>query len=86
MRETIRKGAFARGAVSISLVGSVARGEDLPGSDVDFVCRFGDDFKLWNLGGMTYELSLLLDCDVDVCPERYLESPYDSMLGDAITL
>ncbi len=46
--------------------GSVARGEDEPGSDLDLVVRFTDDSSMLDEVGLRIELSDLLGIPVDV--------------------
>ncbi len=46
--------------------GSVARGEDEPGSDLDLVVRFTDDASVLDEVGLRIELSDLLGIPVDV--------------------
>ena len=46
--------------------GSVARGEDEPGSDLDLVVRFTDDASMLDEVGLRIELSDLLGIPVDV--------------------
>ncbi len=83
-RETIRAAAARSKATSISLAGSVARGADGPGSDVDFVCEWAADASLIDASGLLIELEELLGCTVEISSARMLEPPYTSMLEDAI--
>jgi predicted nucleotidyltransferase len=64
----------APGVVSVSLFGSVARGEN-PTHDVDIVVRLGDNFSergldyLSRLDDLEQRLSGILGCKVDVVEE-----------------
>ena len=51
---------------SVSLFGSVARGEDTPASDVDFLVEFESGSSLFDLLHLQDELTELLGCPVDV--------------------
>ena len=51
---------------SVSLFGSVARGEDTPASDVDFLVDFESGSSLFDLLHLQDELTELLGCPVDV--------------------
>ena len=82
----IRAAARRHKASSISLVGSVARGTDDPGSDCDFVCEFAPGADLFDLVRLRRELVQLLGCNVDVCSQRALSGRYRSMLEDAIAV
>lgn len=65
----------AAGVVSLSVFGSVARGESQDESDVDVVVRLGDDFSapgldyFSRLDALERRLSEILGCDVDVIEE-----------------
>ena len=50
--------------------GSVARGEDEPGSDIDFLVSPQPGFSLFDHGGLMVELSELLGVEVDVVSDR----------------
>lgn len=56
----------ARGVVKASVFGSVARGEEHPGSDVDFLVELEPGRTLLDLSGLRLELMDRLDRDVDV--------------------
>lgn len=55
-----------RGVVRASIFGSVARGEQGTGSDVDFLVEFEKGRTLLDLAGLRLDLAEALDCDVDV--------------------
>ena len=57
--------AMAYGISKIGLFGSVARGEQREGSDVD-VCFEGTPKGLFAVGGIKVELEELFGCSVDV--------------------
>jgi uncharacterized protein len=65
----------AAGVVSLSVFGSVARGESRDDSDVDVVVRLGDDFSapgldyFGRLDDLERRLSEILGRDVDVIEE-----------------
>ena len=50
--------------------GSVARKEEQPGSDVDFLVEFGDDATMFSHVRLQRALAALLNCDVDVVSRR----------------
>jgi predicted nucleotidyltransferase len=64
----------AAGVLSLSLIGSVARGE-VPAHDVDVVVRLADNFSapgldyIVRLDNLEQRLSEILDCKVDVIEE-----------------
>lgn len=89
-REAIKAVAAANRATSIALVGSVARGDDDAGSDVDFLATFEEGSCLFDLARLQGALERLLGSEVDVVsvgglkPDRY--EGHRAMLAEAITL
>lgn len=65
-RETIRELVAKHHATTPRLFGSVARGDDEPGSDVDLLVDFTAEASLLDEVGLRLELSDLLRVDVDV--------------------
>ena len=59
-------------AENIRVFGSVARGDATEGSDIDLLVNFLPNASLFDQVRITEELSLLLDCPVDVVSERAL--------------
>jgi len=60
------------GAKNIRLFGSVARGEERPDSDVDFLVELEEGRSLMDLGGLLMDLQKLLGRNVDVVTEKGL--------------
>ena len=54
------------GARSIRVFGSVARGDNRAGSDVDFLVEFEEGRTLFDLIGLRLDLRELLGVDVDI--------------------
>jgi hypothetical protein len=80
LRETIRqkRGDIVRiaaryGAFNVRIFGSIARGEEGPGSDVDFLVEFEKGRSLMDHAGLVLELQELLGVKVDVATERSLK-------------
>jgi len=64
--------AGRHGASNIRVFGSVARGEDGPGSDVDLLIDLAPGRGLFTLGALERELSQVLGSPVDVAPSDSL--------------
>lgn len=75
-----------RRAVSISLVGSVARGDDGPDSDYDFVVEFLPDTSLMDVAALQLDLEDLLGQCVDIVPSDAESHCWPEMLADAVAL
>ena len=71
-REDIIRLAKRYGVTQMRLFGSVARGEDTPESDIDFLVDMEPGRSLFDLGGLLVDLENLLGCKVDVMTEKSL--------------
>ena len=89
-RDAIVATAAANKATEIALVGSVARGDDGPDSDVDFLATFEEGSCLFDLARLQGALERLLGSEVDVVsvgglkPDRY--EGHRAMLAESIPL
>ena len=86
-REQIQAVAFRHGARDLRVFGSVARGEDGPGSDVDLLVEFLPGTGLLAHAALIRELEALLGCKVDVVSRNGLKSRLRSrVLEEAVLL
>lgn len=87
LRARIRELAARHGASAISVFGSVARGEDAPQSDIDFLVKFPAGATLQGVVELAESLEQLLGCKVDLVSEhaglkpRFLEAIKDELLS-----
>lgn len=72
-REAILALASRRGARDVRVFGSVARGEDRPDSDVDFLVEMEAGRSLLDRAGLIVDLENLLGRHVDVVTERAMK-------------
>jgi predicted nucleotidyltransferase len=79
-REEIIAIAKRHGASDIRLFGSVARGDALETSDVDFLVRFASDRSLFDHGGLIVDLEDLLGVGVDVVSERGMRDRFRNQI------
>jgi predicted nucleotidyltransferase len=86
-RESILAVAKRHGAVRLRVFGSVARSEDRPESDVDFLVQMQDGSDLLDVIDLSQELEELLHQKADVISEEEL-SPYlkNRILQEAIAI
>lgn len=67
------------------LFGSVARGDDVPGSDVDLLVDFTDEASLLDEVALRVSLTDLLQIEVDVVAEDTLRGAFrNRVLGEAV--
>lgn len=79
--------ATAHGFSTVSVIGSVARGESHETSDVDFLCDAKGSVSLFDLAALERDLELLLDTSVTVMLRSSLKTGVDdSFLTDEIPL
>jgi predicted nucleotidyltransferase len=64
--------ARTHGILNVRVFGSVARGEDTPLSDIDFLVDLETGRSLLDIGGALIQLEQLLGCKVDIVTERGL--------------
>jgi predicted nucleotidyltransferase len=83
---TIKAIAARHKALSISVFGSVARGEDGPNSDFDFLVSFDEDSSLLDAASLMNELSDYLKTPVDVVSEGGLKPRDTRIRGEAVLL
>ena len=86
-RQEILQLAAHHGASRIRVLGSVARGQASPDSDVDFLVDMEAGRSLFDLGGLLMDLQDLLGCRVDVVTEKGLRAQIrDRVLREAVLL
>ena len=68
----------------MSVFGSVARGDDGPGSDIDFLVEFEQGATLLDLMAIQDELGELLGCDVDVVSAGGLKERDEHIRREAV--
>ena len=75
LREAIRRAAAENGARDVRIFGSVARGEEGEGSDVDILVALEPGRSLFDLARLEIRLERLLGRPVDVVTEAGLREP-----------
>lgn len=86
-RNEILDAAQRRKATNLRVYGSVARGDDSEGSDVDLLADFAEGTTLLDLIGLEQELTALIGRDVHVTTERALTPKVrERIQGDTIPL
>ena len=86
-RDQIIAVARSRGAHNIRIFGSVARGDQNHGSDIDFLVDFEPGRSLLDLTGLWLDLETVLGCKVDVVSGRGLKARLASeVMREAVSL
>jgi uncharacterized protein len=71
-RDVVLALAAARGAGALRVFGSVARGDDRDGSDLDLLIEMPAGTSLLQIVGLQHEIEDALGLRVDLCTEREL--------------
>ena len=83
-RDAIRRVVESHHARNARVFGSVLRGQDTDGSDLDLLIDPTPDTTLFDIGALRYELGQLLDVPVDVLTPNALPDNFRaSVLGEA---
>jgi hypothetical protein len=85
-RAGVLDAARRHGAANVRVVGSVARGQQGPGSDVDFLVDFEPGRTLLDVAALHDELEELLGCDVDVITSGATRGRLAHVLDEAVAL
>lgn len=86
-REQVLETAARYGAYDVRVFGSVARGEANDTSDIDILVNLEPGRSLMDLGGLLYDLRILLGTEVDVVTEKGLRARIrEQVLREAIPL
>lgn len=85
-RDEIHEAVARHHSMSVSVFGSLARGESRPDSDIDLLVRFAPGSSLFDLLRLTDELENLLGRPVDVVAEGGLKPRDEHIRRDAIAL
>jgi predicted nucleotidyltransferase len=86
-REAIIRITARHGATEVRLIGSVARGEARPDSDVDLLVTWSEGASLLDQAALMLELENLLGRKVDIASDGWVKpSIREPVYRDAITL
>jgi predicted nucleotidyltransferase len=86
-RDAIVRIAAKHGATQVRLIGSVARGEAGPDSDVDFLVTWSEGTSLLDQAALMLELERLLGRKVDIASDGWVKpSIRESVYRDAVAL
>jgi hypothetical protein len=86
-RDAIIRIAAKHGATQVRLIGSVARGEARPDSDVDLLVTWSEGTSLLDQAALMLELERLLGRKVDIASDGWVKpSIRESVYRDAVAL
>jgi uncharacterized protein len=86
-RKAVIRAAADAGAKNVRVFGSVSRGDDTAGSDIDLLVDLSPDIGLITLGRLETTLAEMLGAPVDVVPASGLRSHLrEQVLAEAVPL
>jgi hypothetical protein len=86
-RQEILRIAASYGAAELRLIGSVARGEARPDSDIDLLVKWPPESSLLDHAGLMLELEELLGRKVDIASDGWLKPGVrESVYREAVPL
>ena len=86
-REAIIRIAGLHGATEVRLIGSIARGEARPDSDVDLLVTWSEGTSLLDHAALMLELEKLLGRKVDIASDGWVKPAIqESVYRDAIAI
>lgn len=85
-REDVLAAARRHGATNVRVVGSVARGQQQPGSDVDLLVDLEPGRTFFDVAALHDELEEMLGCDVDVITAGAAKGRLAYLLDEAVPL
>lgn len=85
-RAEVLRALVESGASDPAVFGSVARGQDHPGSDLDLLITAGPDTSLIDLALLSERLEDILGCKVDIVTRGALRSEDDRLVADQVPL
>jgi predicted nucleotidyltransferase len=85
-KDAIKKIAGEHKALDVRVFGSVARGDDQPGSDLDLLVCFAPDASIFDQAELVEDLRNLLGINVDVVSEGGLRPGHDQIRHEARAL
>lgn len=85
-REEIKATVARHRGLTVAIFGSIARGDETPESDIDFLVEFEKGSSLFDLVRLQAELGKLLGTAVDVVSLGGLKPRDTDIRGDAIWL
>jgi len=86
-RDDIKRIAAKHGAYNLRVFGSVARQEERPESDIDFLIEVGPTTSSWFPAGLILDLEALLGRPVQIVTEKALHPDLrDHVLEEALPL
>ena len=75
-----------KGLLNIAVFGSVARGDEKPGSDIDLMVKVPDDMDAFRLAGIQSDLQEILGASVEIVTLKEFNSRFDQSIQKDVVI
>jgi len=75
-----------KGLLNIAVFGSVARGDEKPGSDIDLLVKVSDDMNAFRLAGVQSDLQETLGANVEIVTLKEFNSNFDQSVQKDVVI
>ncbi len=81
-----RDNLTGKGILNIAVFGSVARGEEKPGSDIDLLVKTSDDMDAFRLAGVKADIQEILGAPVEIVTLREFNDSFDRSVQEEVVI
>ncbi len=81
-----RNDLIDKGLLNVAVFGSVARGEEKPGSDIDLLVKTSDDMDAFRLAGVKADLQNILDAPVEIVTLKEFNDSFDRSVQEEVVI
>ncbi len=75
-----------KGLLNVAVFGSVARGDEKPGSDIDLMVKVSEDMDAFRLAGIQSDLREILGSDVEIVTLKEFNDGFDRSVQEEIVI
>lgn len=75
-----------KGLLNIAVFGSVARGDEKPGSDIDLMIKVPEDMNAFRLAGIQSDLQEILGAGVEIVTLKEFNSSFDQSVQKDVVI
>ncbi len=76
----------SRGLLNIAVFGSVARGDEKPGSDIDLMVKVSEDMNAFRLAGIQSDLRDILGASVEIVTLKEFNDGFDRSVQEDVVI
>lgn len=75
-----------KGLLNVAVFGSVARGDEKPGSDIDLMVKVAEDMNAFRLAGIKSDLQDILGASVEIVTLKEFNSSFDQSVQKDVVI